>query len=142
MRCPGLTATLQHVHEPHQVGVDVGVRVLDAVAHARLGGQMDHHVEPAVANQAQHPISCYQIDPLEGEAGIGSEQGQPRLFEPRIVIGIQVVQPDDAMPLFQQASGEVKTDKPGSPRDQNMHSYPRIPCACVCEKCASACGRA
>ena len=39
---PLVPAALQHVEEADEVGVDIGVRVLERVAHAGLGREMHH----------------------------------------------------------------------------------------------------
>ena len=45
-------AGLEDVGEAHEVALDVGARVLDGMAHAGLGGEVDHPVEGAPAKAA------------------------------------------------------------------------------------------
>jgi hypothetical protein len=47
-----MAAAFEDVHEADQIAVDVGVGVEQRVAHAGLGGQMDHSLETFAANNA------------------------------------------------------------------------------------------
>ena len=44
MADPAVFADFHHVERADQIGVDIGARVLQAVAHARLRGEMDDDV--------------------------------------------------------------------------------------------------
>jgi hypothetical protein len=47
-------AAFQDVHEADEVAVDIGMRVLQRVAHAGLGRQVDDPVEPSFGKQSGH----------------------------------------------------------------------------------------
>ena len=40
-----MVATFQHVQESHDIGVDVSIRILNAVTHARLSCEMTDDIE-------------------------------------------------------------------------------------------------
>lgn len=44
-----VAAGLEHVEEADEVALKVGARVLDGVAHTRLGGEVHHDVETVLS---------------------------------------------------------------------------------------------
>ena len=63
-----VAAALEDVHRPDDVGIDVGVRVLERVAHARLRGEMDDPLRPRLGKQPFHAGAVDEIELVEGEA--------------------------------------------------------------------------
>jgi hypothetical protein len=59
-----LATAFEHVHEADQIAVDVGVGVEQRVAHAGLGGQVDHALETFAGEQCGHrrPIGDIHLD--------------------------------------------------------------------------------
>ena len=119
MPASGMPATFQHVEEAADIGVRVGVRVDQRMAHAGLGGEI-HHIGKAVGREQAPPSP-------RGRQGRSSRTGswetpelrQPRLFEPRIVIRVEVVEADHVVPIRQQAAGDMHADEPGRSGDEN-----------------------
>ena len=65
-----VAAGLQDVEEADQVAVHVCERVLDGVAHARLRGEVHHHVEAVPREQALDQRGIAEVALHEGEAGV------------------------------------------------------------------------
>ena len=57
-----------------------------------------------------------------------SQNLQTRLLQRRIVIAVEIIQPDDVPAFGQELAGDVKADKAGGARDQNClirHPIPK-----------------
>ncbi len=115
---PAVAAAFQDVGEADDVGVDVGVRVLQRIAHAGLGGQVDDDVETLVLEEPLHALPVGQVEPGELEAGPPLELRQAVLLQLDAVVGVQVVETDHPRAAVQQALGEMKADEPGRTGDQ------------------------
>ena len=46
-----MAAPLEHVHESFDVRIDIGVRILQRIAHAGLGREMDDHGKAVAREQ-------------------------------------------------------------------------------------------
>ncbi len=72
-----VAAALKDVDEADQVAVDVGMRILDRVAHTGLGGQVDHLVELFLGEQFLHPgaVAHVELDETEARHGQSGASG-------------------------------------------------------------------
>ena len=93
---------------------------MQRIAHAGLRRQVDHHVETFVGKQLRDRRAIFQSSPHKAEAGVFLQQRQAGLFEADVVVVVQVVQADHLIAPFQQALSQVKTDKSGRSRYQNI----------------------
>ncbi len=119
-------AALQDVAETDQVGVDIGRRVLQRVAHPGLGRQVHH---PLRAMLAKHPVHRRAVGDVLANLGIARvvlRARQARLFQRDIVIVVEVVNANDLVAALQQAQGEGTANKTGTAGDQDSHG--RIMC--------------
>ena len=62
-----LPAPLQHIQMTHQIGIGIGVWVVDGVAHPGLGSQVNDPLELLAGKQLGHggPIGQIQLDEAE-----------------------------------------------------------------------------
>ena len=74
---------------------------------------MHHPVEGLPGKEPRDPLAVGQIQFLEAETRVVEELVQAGLFEGDIVVVVQVVEPDHAIPPREQSRGRVKTDEPG-----------------------------
>ena len=58
-------AALQNVYEAHQVAVYVRVRILDGIAHPRLGRQVDHPSWSLALEHRGESVAVRDVDLLE-----------------------------------------------------------------------------
>ena len=114
------------MQRPDDVGIDVGVRVLHAVAHAGLGAEMDHPLRSHLGEEPLHARPVGEIQLVEGKAGGALKLAEPRLLQLYVVIGIEVIEPDDLVASVEQRLGGMVTDEPGRAGDQDTHRH--IPC--------------
>ena len=117
----GVAAGFEDVVETGQVGVYVGVRVGDAVAHTGLGGQVDHDVRLVDLEQDLDHSFIGNIGLDKREVGELLQFGQAGLLDADIVVVVHVVDADDGGVRLpgQQALGQVGADEAGGAGDEN-----------------------
>jgi hypothetical protein len=114
----GVAATFQHVHEADQVAVDIGMRVLQRIAHAGLGCQVDHPVETLLQRTALHGRPVGNVDLHEAEVLVRLQARQPVALELHVVVVVQVVESDNGVAAGQQAQGRGAADETGCTGDK------------------------
>ncbi len=63
-----MTAAFEHVEEAGQIGVQIGMRILQRVPHARLRREMHHWAELAVAEDRLGAGAVGKIELVKGES--------------------------------------------------------------------------
>ena len=119
-----VAACLKDVEEADEVALEVGARVLDGVAHARLGGEVHHDVEAVLSEQALDEGGIAQVAAHEGKASVGvglGQHAQARVLDAGVVIAVEVVESDDGViGLLEQLLDEEGTDEAGRSGDENF----------------------
>lgn len=119
-----VAAGLKHVEEADEVALEVGTRILDGVAHARLGGEVHHDVEAVLGEQALDEGGIAQVAAHEGEAAVGvglGQHAQARVLDAGVVVAVEVVEADDCViGLLEQLLDEEGTDEAGRSGDENF----------------------
>lgn len=110
-----VAAGLEHVEEADEVTLEVGARVLDGVAHARLGGEVHHDVEAVLSEQALDEGGIAQVAAHESETAVGVDLGQHAqtcVLDGGVVIAVEVVEADNRVIGFlEQLLNEERADK-------------------------------
>ncbi len=119
------TAGFQHVEESHQVALGVQVGIVDGIAHASLGRQVNDVLEWGLRKHLQQRLFVGHVQPQEAEIAVFGQQRQSRLFQLDAVVAVEVVDADDLMALAAQPPGRMKTDKPCGAGDQYVHALPK-----------------
>jgi hypothetical protein len=88
--------SLQNVRKANKIGVDVGVRILQRVPHSRLRGEVDDDWKSVSHKQLRDGGAINQIQPFEMKAWIVLKDIEPGRFQLRIIISVEVVQPDNS----------------------------------------------
>ncbi len=112
---------LQDVEGPHQVRIDIGPGVLQAVANAGLSGEMHDHIRPVGLRGRLQPCGVLYVEHLFGEGVAALEDRVPRVLQAHIVVRREGVDADHLDPRIDELSGQVKADEPGGPGNQNPH---------------------
>ena len=117
-----VAACLEDVEEADEVALEVGARVLDGVADARLCGEVHHYIEAVLGEQALDEGGVAQVAAHEGEAavcvGLG-KHAQARVLDAGVVVAVEVVETDDRIVgLLEQLLDEERTDKAGCSGDE------------------------
>ena len=125
-----VAACLKDVEEADEVALEVGTRVLDGVADARLGGEVHHDVEAALGEQALDEGGVAQVAANESEAAVGvylGQHAQARVLDAGVVVAVEVVEADDhVIGLLEQLLDEERADEAGGSGDEDFsicHSY-------------------
>lgn len=122
-----VAAGLEDVEEADEVALEVGARVLDGVADARLGGEVHHDVEAVLLEQALDEGGVAQVAAHEGEAavcvGLG-QHSQTRVLDAGVVVAVEVVEAHDNVVRFlEQLLDEEGADEAGGPGDEHFSSF-------------------
>ncbi len=123
-------ASLQHIEKAFEIGVGIGMRMIDRIAHPGLRGEMDHLFKPMLRKQRTDGRPIRQIRLHETETRFRPEQIETGLLECRIVIIIHVVKTDDVTAFGQQLTRHMKADKSRRASNQNClirHRVPKAP---------------
>jgi hypothetical protein len=107
----------QHHRLAHHIGGDIGEGVFQAVAHAGLCRQM-HDCGDITGRQRQYRILVGDIGLMKRESLFGCKPGKPRFFQADIVIGVEIVDAQDAVAARQKGLAYGGTDEAGCARDQ------------------------
>jgi|GEM_PF-5337841 len=112
---------LQQVERAGEVGIRIGLRVLEAVAHARLGGEVDDDVGPHPSEEIVEQAGRLQAALHRLEAGQALKLGVARPLQGDVVVVGEAVEPDDRVPLAQEAPAEVIADEAGRAGHERAH---------------------
>ena len=114
-----VAAALEDVGEADEIGVDIGVRIDQRMAHARLRREMDDMGKAVTLEQRGHALAVGEIELGELEAVELGELREPRLFQLGIVVVVDVVEADHGLAVLQQPPRHMKPDEPGGTGDEN-----------------------
>ena len=119
-------ARLQDVVEPDHIALDVRIRVLDAVPDPRLRREVHDDIEPVLRKESvdERLVGKVAFDEVVGVPpgfrGLFLDFAQAVLLERRIIVVVQVVEPDDAEWLLaiQEPLHKVRPDEAGGAGDE------------------------
>ena len=115
-------SSLQHHQVPHHVRVNISVRIDQGVPDPGLRRQVHDDGDVRMrGSQRLHRRAVRDIDPVKSEAGLRFQPVQPRLLQPHVVIGVEVIDPDHLRALRQQRLGHVIADEPRRAGEQDLH---------------------
>src|SRR6266571_2583291 len=109
------------MHEADEVGIDISRGVFDRVTHPGLCGKMHHRVEFAGCEKLAHRLALDDVELLKKEPGTRAQALEPRLLEPDVVVGVQIVDAHNLVAAIEQLVHQRRTDESGSSRDKNLH---------------------
>ncbi|RLN13157.1 hypothetical protein C2845_PM09G05200 [Panicum miliaceum] len=114
----GVLAGLEEGDEPRDVGVHVRGRVLHGVAHPSLRGEVEHVGEGHDVEELGQEAAVVDVA-LHDEHAVGAQQRAAGLLERRVVVGVEVVDADDAVAALAQGQRAVRAHEPGRARHQH-----------------------
>ncbi len=123
-------AAFEDIQKADDVGIDVLVGMVEGVAHAGLGGQMDDIVRPQLGKQFFHAAPVGQVEPPERKSGKLPQLVEPGLLQRRVVIVVEVVEAGDGHAGRQQTPAQMIADKTGRAGHENVAVNPvhDVPC--------------
>src|SRR5208282_4723124 len=102
----------QHVSEPNQVRVNVGLRAGERVSYAGLRRQVYDHGKRTLFEKPCHTLAIGEVHLQEAESGPSLKLSQPRLLNVDVVIGVKIVHTHHRPPLVEETFRKVKPDDP------------------------------
>ena len=119
MRGAAVAATFENVEKAREIGIEVGMGILQRVAHARLRGQVHHRTEAAVAEDGLGTLAVGKIELVKSEVLELPQHRKPRFLERGVIIIIDTVNADDRTAAFKKPPRQRKADKARGAGDQD-----------------------
>ena len=95
-----VAAGLEHIHEPDDVGFDIGMRVFDRVAHAGLRREMHDPLGRGVGKNAIDGLPIGDVDLVKTEPLMRQQPRESRLFQGDVVVIVKIVYANDFVTIF------------------------------------------
>jgi hypothetical protein len=86
------------------------------MSRAGLGREMHDKLETVLGEQGGHSDAIGKIELGKAEAVEFARLREARVFQLRIVIGVQIVEPDNLTAILQQPARDVEADESGRTR--------------------------
>lgn len=116
-----VAAAFQYVQKAGDVAAGVDVRILRGIAHARLGGQVDHALRAVLGKRLFHGGAIGQVSLDMRVARIVCKTRQSRLLQGDVVVIAEVIQAYHFVAALEQTLRNVRTDKACRTRNQHFH---------------------
>jgi hypothetical protein len=100
-------APFKDVHETNEVGVHIGVRILDGIPDTRLGRQVHYPLGFVLGEKGFHGSAVSHILTDFGKTGFVGQAFQPRFLQVNIVVIIDVINANDFIAPIKQAMSQV-----------------------------------
>src|SRR6186997_1155694 len=89
------SAAFEHIGKAHEIAVDIGMGIFDAVAYTGLGGEVEHPLRPCFVPEALEPRSVGKIVERQLETEALLEHPATPLLQSDVVRGRQIVEADN-----------------------------------------------
>ena len=111
---------LQEIEGSGEIGVEIGARIVEAVAHSRLRGEMVNRIESVAINPSQRgAILEHRL--MAGKARPLQQYPVPAQLKVAVVVGRKPIEADDLMAFVEKTASHVKTYEAGAAGDKNTH---------------------
>ena len=87
----GMSAALEHIDKSDQIRVHVCMRIFKGISDTGLGRKIDDNIEMIVVKKLIQAVAIGQVHFRKGEIGVWQNIFQTGLFEPHIIVRIQIV---------------------------------------------------
>ena len=115
-----VTTTFQDVGETHQIGIDVGMRILQGVPHARLGRQVNHTLWLVLSEQGLHGGPVGHVLTNLGESWFTGQALKPRFLQSGVVVIVDVIYADYFITSVKQPMRQMGANEARRARNQNF----------------------
>jgi hypothetical protein len=120
MLSAGVPAPLEDVEKANDIAVDVHMRILERVAHAGLGREMDDALRPFALEELCHSPSVGNVELDEPETGLRCKLRQPGLLQGNIVVVVEIVQPENVVAANEEPLRDMHSDESRCSRDEDF----------------------
>jgi len=119
-------AGFENIGEADEIRLNVGLGMGQRVSHAGLSSKMDNPVEPILRKHAFYGIAISEISTRESPrslpfSGLIAEKAKARLFQRRIVIVINGIEPHNVVAAGKQMANGVKANKTCGAGYKDLH---------------------
>lgn len=114
-------AGLEDVHRPEHIDLLVEQGLPDRRPHPGPRSKMDHAVVALLRKKTIQPRPVKDIALNEPVAGMSKKGTDILPLEGGIIVGVEIVQTVDRVPLVKQLAGKVGTDETGAAGQEKMH---------------------
>lgn len=111
-----IPATFKDIEESVDIGVQIRVRVVNRISNTCLGSEVNDSVEWILMENVCNRITVGEISFEKGEVFQSPQRLESRVLQCRIIVRVDVVDPDYLMPCSTQFMGYGTSDKPCSTR--------------------------
>lgn len=118
-----MTTAFQDVEKADQIRVHIRAGIDQRISHPCLGRQINHPVELLLGKELFRQLPIRHVEIRMTELLEFKQLGQTGLFQLRIVIIIEIIQPDHGTTVFKQAVGEIMADKTGSTGNEYFFAF-------------------
>jgi hypothetical protein len=108
-----MAAALEDMQKTPDIGINIGVRVIERIADAGLRREMDDAVRLLFGEHRLYHLALGEVRLDEMESVATLEPRQPRLLERHIIVGAEIVEPDYFVAAIEQPGRRVETDEAG-----------------------------
>lgn len=119
MRHIHMASSFEDIDKAGKVAVHVRVGILEAVTHTRLCGQVNNAVEYVIGEELFHSFPVGKVQADKGEFFAGPEDIEAVLFQPYIIVAVEVVDADDMVTVVQETPAQVETDETRGTGNEN-----------------------
>jgi len=113
---------VEDIERADDVGADIGARILQAVAHPGLRGEMNDHVGTKLGIDLGQALGVLQHQFPGGELRRLQQDRVPAAFERHVVVGRHAVDADDVVAGRDQPLGHVEADEARRSGHKKAHS--------------------
>ena len=110
----------QEIEGSGEIGVEIGARIIEAVAHSRLRGEMIDRIESGAINAGKRG-AILEHGLMAGKARVLQQYLMAAQLEVAVVVGRKPIEADDFMAFVEKTAGHVKTYEAGAAGDENTH---------------------
>src|SRR5262245_31041231 len=118
---PVVPAAFEHVKEAGHVRADIGMRVVERIADAGLGGEMNDALRPLLGEGRLDDSPVGEIALDEGKSLLLHQALEPGLLQRHIVIGAEIVEADDSMAAVEKPRRRMVANEAGGAGNQDTH---------------------
>jgi hypothetical protein len=112
---------LEYVEKTGNVCVDVGLRILQRVADARLSGKMHHAFGTLPFENAPESALIGYVDYFVHEAATTLQSGKARTFQGDVVVVVEIVYANNGVAANQQLRRDVRANEAGASGNEHLH---------------------
>jgi hypothetical protein len=98
-----LSAALQNVRGPDQIALNKFFRMTQGVTNASLCGKVNDSLRAKLVERGAKRSLIRHVNALEDETTTIAQSLEPRLFQPGVVVRVQIVEPKNFIASLEQS---------------------------------------